>query len=75
MRFAENQGRLRRIAEDTAAIDWPLTMRLSRGYRVVDSIRRDFRQTEFRRPNVDEVTDDDILGMIILGKKPQHLAA
>jgi D-xylose transport system ATP-binding protein len=25
--------------------------------------------------NVDEVTDDDILGMIILGKKPQHLAA
>jgi D-xylose transport system ATP-binding protein len=25
--------------------------------------------------NVNEVTDDDILGMIILGKKPQHLAA
>jgi D-xylose transport system ATP-binding protein len=25
--------------------------------------------------NVDEVTDDDILGMIILGKKPAHLAA
>jgi D-xylose transport system ATP-binding protein len=25
--------------------------------------------------NVDEVTDDDILGMILLGKKPQHLAA
>lgn len=24
---------------------------------------------------VDEVTDDDILGMIILGKKPAHLAA
>jgi hypothetical protein len=25
--------------------------------------------------NVNEVTDDDILGMIILGKKPAHLAA
>ncbi len=25
--------------------------------------------------NVNEVTDDDILGMIILGKKPEHLAA
>lgn len=25
--------------------------------------------------NVDEVTDEDILGMIILGKKPEHLAA
>lgn len=25
--------------------------------------------------NVDDVTDDDILGMIILGKKPAHLAA
>jgi D-xylose transport system ATP-binding protein len=24
---------------------------------------------------VNEVTDDDILGMIILGKKPAHLAA
>ena len=24
---------------------------------------------------VDEVTDDDILGMIIMGKKPAHLAA
>ncbi len=24
---------------------------------------------------VDEVTEDDILGMIILGKQPEHLAA
>jgi hypothetical protein len=48
---------IRRIAEDTAAIDWPLTMRLARGFRAVDSIRREFRQTEFRRPNADEIAE------------------
>lgn len=48
---------IRQIAEDTAAIDWPLSMRLARGFRDVQAIRREFRQTENRWPTADEIVE------------------
>lgn len=48
---------IRRIAEDTAAIDWELTMRLARGFRDVETIRREFRQSELRHPSAAEIAD------------------
>lgn len=48
---------IRRIAEDSAVIDWDLSLRLARGFRHVDGIRRDFRQTEQRWPTATEVAE------------------
>jgi DNA polymerase I-like protein with 3'-5' exonuclease and polymerase domains len=48
---------IRQISEETSAIDWPLTMRLARGFREVQSIRREFRQSENRRPTASEIVE------------------
>ena len=48
---------IRRIADDSAVIDWPLSMRLARGFRDVDAIRREFRHAETRWPTAGEVTE------------------
>ncbi len=52
-----------RIAEiedwsrQTSEIDWTITMRLARGFRAVDAIRRDFRRSNRRYPSVAEMTE------------------
>jgi DNA polymerase I-like protein with 3'-5' exonuclease and polymerase domains len=48
---------IRQISEDTAVIDWPLTMRLARGFREVQTIRREFRDSFDRRPTAAEITE------------------
>ncbi len=48
---------IRTISQETAAIDWPGTMRLARGFRDVRSIRRDFRQTQNRWPTAAEIVE------------------
>ncbi len=62
---------IRRIADDTAAIDWQLSMRLARGFREVRAIRREFRATESRWPTVDEIVDrhPDRIGSEGLGEE------
>ncbi len=48
---------IRRIADDSAVIDWDASLRLARGFRDVDAIRREFRQAEQRWPTAAEVAD------------------
>ncbi|MDH4117818.1 MAG: DNA polymerase [Acidimicrobiia bacterium] len=48
---------IKKIAEETSVIDWRLSMRLARGFRDMDSIRREFRAIEGRRPTVDEIAE------------------
>ena len=43
--------------ENTVAIDWPLTMRLARGFPAVRDIRRHFRRTEGRWPSAAEIAE------------------
>jgi DNA polymerase I-like protein with 3'-5' exonuclease and polymerase domains len=48
---------IRQIAEDTAAIDWPTSMRLARGFGDVQAIRREFRAAEGRWPTAQEIVE------------------
>lgn len=50
-RIAEIQS----IREETAGIDWTLTMRLARGFADVATIRRSFRKTSNRWPSASEI--------------------
>lgn len=43
--------------ENTVTIDWPLTMRLARGFPAVRDIRRHFRRTENRWPSAAEIAE------------------
>ena len=43
--------------ENTVAIDWPLTLRLARGFPAVRDIRRHFRRTEGRWPSAAEIAE------------------
>lgn len=43
--------------ENTVAIDWPLTLRLARGFPAVRDIRRHFRRTESRWPTAAEIAE------------------
>ncbi len=43
--------------ENTVAIDWPLSMRLARGFPAVRDIRRHFRRTEGRWPSAAEIAE------------------
>ncbi len=43
--------------ENTVAIDWPLTIRLARGFPAVRDIRRHFRRTENRWPSAAEIAE------------------
>ncbi len=52
-RIAEIQA----ISEQTARIDWDLSLRLAREFGAVASIRRSFRKTQGRWPSVDEIVD------------------
>jgi len=45
---------IHRVREDTVAIDWPLTLRLARGFPTVRDIRRTFRTSHQRWPNAAE---------------------
>lgn len=45
------------IREQTAAIDWALTLRLAKRFADVASIRREFRKTRNRWPNAAEIAD------------------
>ncbi len=45
------------ISQETAVIDWELSLRLARGFRDVHAIRRDLRQTQGRWPTPDEILD------------------
>lgn len=51
----ERIAEIRTISEETAVIDWPLTMRLARGFRDVQAIRREFRQANPRWPSTAEI--------------------
>lgn len=48
---------IRQIGQDTAVIDWPATLRLARGFRDVQAIRREFRQNQGRAPTVAEIVE------------------
>jgi DNA polymerase I-like protein with 3'-5' exonuclease and polymerase domains len=48
---------IRSISQETGAIDWQMTMRLARGFRAVQAIRRDFRQAESRWPTAAEIVE------------------
>lgn len=48
---------IRTISHQTEVIDWPLTMRLARGFRDVQTIRREFRQSMPRWPSVAELVE------------------
>ena len=45
------------ISQETAAIDWDLSLRLARGFRDVQTIRREFRQSQSRWPTIGEILD------------------
>ncbi len=51
----ERIAEIRRIGDETAAIDWRCTMRLARGHATVTTIRRDLRRSQGRWPTVDEI--------------------
>lgn len=53
----ERIAEIRRIAEETGAIDWRMSMRLARGFREVQAIRREFRQAENRWPAAEEIVE------------------
>lgn len=56
--WAEDRiAEIRTIAEDTRQIDWEITLRLARGFRTVNEIRRKFRRDENRWPSADEILD------------------
>ena len=48
---------IRKISQETEVIDWPLTMRLARGFRDVQAIRREFRQMNPRWPSAAEIVE------------------
>ncbi len=48
---------IRDISQETAAIDWDESLRLARGFRDVQAIRREFRQTQGRWPTANEILD------------------
>ncbi len=48
---------IRDISQQTASIDWPLTLRLAGGFREVSSIRRSFRSSQNRWPTADEIAE------------------
>lgn len=50
-------GEIRALREETSTIDWPLTMRLARGFGAVSRIRREFRKTQNRWPTATEIAD------------------
>ena len=55
-RWAEQRiAEIQRIREDTVAIDWSVTLRLARGFGAVRDIRRSFRRTQNRWPNIDDI--------------------
>jgi DNA polymerase I-like protein with 3'-5' exonuclease and polymerase domains len=45
------------IREETSAIDWPITMRLARGFADVANIRRQFRRDRDRWPAATEIAE------------------
>jgi DNA polymerase I-like protein with 3'-5' exonuclease and polymerase domains len=53
----ERIAEIRRIADDTASIEWAPTMRLARGFRDVQAIRREFRQNQGRAPTAEEIVE------------------
>ncbi len=56
--WAENRiAEIRQISEETAAIDWPMSMRLARGFRDVHAIRRELRETLNRWPTAEEIVE------------------
>ena len=56
--WAEDRiAEIRSIAEDTREINWELTLRLARGFRTVNEIRRGFRRDQNRWPSADEILD------------------
>ncbi len=48
---------IREISQETAIIDWDESLRLARGFRDVQAIRREFRQTQGRWPAAGEILD------------------
>lgn len=48
---------IRALREETSTINWPLTMRLARGFGAVSTIRREFRKTQNRWPTATEIAD------------------
>lgn len=56
--WAEDRiAEIRSISGDTTTIDWPLTLRLARGFRRLDATRRDFRRSQGRWPSIDELIE------------------
>lgn len=48
---------IQQVREETVTIDWPLTLRLARGFSAVRDIRRHFRRTENRWPTATEIAE------------------
>lgn len=53
----ERIAEIKQFSEDTVTIDWPLTLRLARGFPPVREIRRHFRRTENRWPTAKEIAE------------------
>lgn len=48
---------IQQVREETVAIDWPLSLRLARGFPAVREIRRAFRSSQHRWPTASEIVE------------------